>query len=433
MSDRPCPICLDVFHRQAISRADRARNCQHELASPGAVCWFEQGGIQRLIAESLIQRKPPTSESASLRDQLLRDLQGAASVSEPVARQFLERLTPHERWLLLKYAAEGLRDWLLAAYRDAELQAVPGLEAVHYPELPELLLDRLKEWEAKNRRRLETRIKNGHSRAPETLRRMMAEPIALARFVAGRGVDRWETMKMSDRLAFARTRPKKTQQKLKAFITFIEGGNPFKTSRGRPPKKAKKVITEVRQIPILSPDELKARLHDARQRLPADQYLIYWLVAKLGLTAKVAYGLTLDKITINAKGRVVIRPAEAWFALPKSIAPTMEKLARNADADWPYATPADAAAIPVFAAVMIPEHRVGPEIFRSETTLLRSSAIHAAMHYGQLDRKTLASISGVSLKTISDMEFLVPADIHSLVSHDLVAKRNRAILGSDDE
>ena len=238
---------------------------------------------------------------------------------------------------------------------------------------------------------------------------------------------------MSDRLAFARTRPKKTQQKLKAFITFIEGGNPFKTSRGRPPKKAKKVITEVRQIPILSPDELKARLHDARQRLPADQYLIYWLVAKLGLTAKVAYGLTLDKITINAKGRVVIRPAEAWFALPKSIAPTMEKLARNADADWPYATPADAAAIPVFAAVMIPEHRVGPEIFRSETTLLRSSAIHAAMHYGQLDRKTLASISGVSLKTISDMEFLVPADIHSLVSHDLVAKRNRAILGSDDE
>lgn len=360
-------------------------------------------------------------------------MQGAASVSEPVARQFLERLTPHERWLLLKYAAEGLRDWLLAAYRDAELQAVPGLEAVHYPELPELLLDRLKEWEAKNRRRLETRIKNGHSRAPETLRRMMAEPIALARFVAGRGVDRWETMKMSDRLAFARTRPKKTQQKLKAFITFIEGGNPFKTSRGRPPKKAKKVITEVRQIPILSPDELKARLHDARQRLPADQYLIYWLVAKLGLTAKVAYGLTLDKITINAKGRVVIRPAEAWFALPKSIAPTMEKLARNADADWPYATPADAAAIPVFAAVMIPEHRVGPEIFRSETTLLRSSAIHAAMHYGQLDRKTLASISGVSLKTISDMEFLVPADIHSLVSHDLVAKRNRAILGSDDE
>lgn len=432
MSDRPCPICLDVFHREANSRSDRARNCRHELASPGPACWFELGGLHGLIAESLIQRRPPTSESAGLRDQLLRDLQGAASVSAPVARQFLERLTPHERWLLLKYAAEGLRDWLLAAYRDAELQAVPGLEAVHYPELPELLLDRLKDWEAKNRRRLETRIKNGHSRAPETLRRMMAEPIALARFIADRGVDRWETMKMGDRIAFARTRPKHAQQKLKAFISFIEGGNPFQTRRGRPPKKAKKVIKEIRQIAVLSPDELKARLQDARQRLPADQYLIYWLVAKLGLTAKVAYGLTLDKITINAKGRVVIRPAEAWFALPKSIAPTMEKLARNADAQWPYEVPAYAAAIPVFAAV-IPEHRVGPEIFRSETTLLRSSAIHAAMHYGQLDRKTLASISGVSLKTISDMEFLVPADIHSLVSHELVAKRNRAILGSDDE
>ena len=414
-------------------------------------------------------------------------------MSAPVARQFLERLTPEERWSLLKYAGEGLQNWLLAAYRDAQLQAEPGLQAAIYPELPKPLLDRLKDWEAKNRRRLESRIKNGHARAPGTLRRLMAEPIALARFIADRGVDRWEKMNMSDRIAFARTRPKRTQQKLKAFITFIEGGNPFKTRRGRPPKSAQKVIRETPQIPVLAPDDLKARLRDARQRLPAEQYLIYWLVAKLGLTAKVAYGLTLDKVTINSKGRVVIRPAEAWFALPASIATTMEKLARDAeqyliywlvaklgltakvaygltldkvtinskgrvvirpaeawfalpasiattmeklardaDAQWPYESPNDAAAIPIFAPV-IPRHRVGPEIFRGETTLLRSSAIHSAMHYGHLDRKTLASITGVSLKTISDMEFLVPADIHSLVSHKLVAQRNRAILGSDDD
>lgn len=432
MSDRPCPICLGVFHRETNYRSDRAANCRHELASPGPDCWFERDGLQALIAESLIQRRPRKKESAALRDRLLRDLQGAASVSEPVARQFLERLTPAERWSLLKYAGEGLQNWLLAAYRDAQLQAEPDLQSVIYPELPNPLLDRLKDWEAKNRRRLESRIKNGHARAPGTLRRLMAEPIALARFIADRGVDRWEKMNMSDRIAFARTRPKRTQQKLKAFITFIEGGNPFKTRRGRPPKSAQKVIRETPQIPVLAPDELKARLRDARQRLPAEQYLIYWLVAKLGLTAKVAYGLTLDKVTINAKGRVVIRPAEAWFALPESIATTMEKLARDADAQWPYESPSDAAAIPVFASV-IPRHRVGPEIFRGETTLLRSSAIHAAMHYGHLDRKTLASITGVSLKTISDMEFLVPADIHSLVSHKLVAQRNRAILGSDDD
>jgi len=82
---------------------------------------------------------------------------------------------------------------------------------------------------------------------------------------------------------------------------------------------------------------------------------------------------------------------------------------------------------------VIKRHRLGPEIFKNETTLLRSSAIFAAMHEGQLDRKTLSAITGISKQTISEMEFLVPADIHSLVSHDLVAARNRAILGNDDD
>lgn len=432
MPDRFCPICHGVFHRERHKRSARIRTCRHELATPGPDCWFVKGGLQKLIAESLLQRKPPTQAAVALRDRLLRDLSEISVAGEALTREHLARLSSHERWSLLRFAASDLRDWLLSVYRDDKLSAVPDLEPVHYPDLPTLLLQRLQQWEEKNRRRLTARINNGYLRAPSTLRRMMAEPIALAVFLANRGVDRWETMTMSDRIAFAKTRPKSVQQKLKAFITFIEGGNPFKTRRGRPPKKANKVIRETRKTPILPPDELKARLRDARQRLTDEQYLLYWLVAKLGLTAKAAYGLTLDRITINGHGRVVIRPAEAWFALPKSLAPTMEALARAADSSWPYDDPRDAAAIPVMVAV-IPHRRVGPDIFRSETTLLRSSAIHAAMHYGQLDRKTLSAITGVSLSTISAMEFLVPADIHSLVSHSLVAKRNRAILGSDGE
>lgn len=432
MSDRPCPICLDVFHRETHRRSDRARTCRHQLATPGPDCWFEKDELQRWIAESLLQRRPADEFTSELRERLLRGLHGAATVSELVARQHLAKLSPNERWLLLKFAAPSLRHWLLAVFRDGQLTAVASFAPVHYPDLPEPILKRLKDWEDKNRRRLTARITKGHIRAPDTLRRQMGEPIALARFLAERGVDRWEAMTTSDRIGFAKTRPKSAQQKLKAFLTFVEGGNPFKTRRGRPPKRASKIIRETRQTPILRPDELKARLRDAKQRLPADQYLLYWLVARLGLTAKAAYGLTLDRITINAQGRIVIRPAQAWFALPKSIAPTMEALARAADPDWPYDAPNKAPAIPVMAAV-IPHRRIGPDIFRSETTLLRSSAIHAAMHEGQLDRKTLAAITGVSLKTISDMEFLVPADIHSLVSHDLVQARNRAILGDGDK
>jgi hypothetical protein len=54
------------------------------------------------------------------------------------------------------------------------------------------------------------------------------------------------------------------------------------------------------------------------------------------------------------------------------------------------------------------------------------------MHAGQLDRKSLMAITGVSHKTITNLEYLIPADIHSLGSHELIAARNTAILGEDD-
>lgn len=432
MAEAICQICLGLFAVESHRRAYRVKNCQHPKASPGSDCWFEQDGLIKLIADSLTLRKSPNPTSAELRDHLLRGLQGAATVNENVARQHVSALSSEERWSLLKFASDGLRDWLLTTYRERELIAVEPLQPVRYPDLPEGLLGRLKEWEDKNRRRLNTRIENGHSRASTTLRRRMVEPIALADFLAKNGITRWDAMKMSDRVAFAKTRPGVAQRKLRTFLSFIDSGNAFKVKRGRPPKKAGKVVRETRQIPIVQPDALKERLSEARKRLPPEQYLLFWLVAKLGLTAKAAYDLTLDCITINTEGRLVIRPAEAWFALPKSIAPIMKSLAQAADASWPYKNPAKAPALPVMHSV-IKRHRMGPEIFQNETTLLRSSAIFAAMHEGQLDRKTLSAITGVSKQTISEMEFLVPADIHSLVSHDLVAARNRAILGNDDE
>lgn len=387
--------------------------------------------MHALIAESLKQPRPPVKESVDLRERLLRDLQKASGVSEQVARQHLERLTPHERWSLLQFSAPDLRDWLLKSYKLDDLEVSPNLESVCYPELPENLLVMLTAWETKNRNRLIARMNSGHSRSPTTLRRMMAEPIALARFLSENGITRWDAMKMSDRVAFAKTRQKRVQQKLRPFLAFLEGASRFGAKRGRRPKKSASAIRETRQIPILQPDVLKARIKEAKQRLPADQYLLYWLVARLGLTAKAAYGITLDKITVNQKGRVVIRPADAWFALPKSLASTMERLARAADTQWPYLSPQDAPPIPVMAGV-IPKSRIGKDIYQNETTLLRSSAIFAAMHDGMLDRKSLSAITGVSHTTIAIMEFMVPADIHSLGSHKLVTARNKMILGKDD-
>lgn len=215
--DKSCPICLGIFHRESHQRSYKARTCRHKLASPGPDCWFERGGIHTFIAESLQQPRPRVKESADLRERLLRDLQKASGVSEQVARQHLERLTPHERWSLLQFSAPDLRDWLLKNYKLDDLEVSPNLESVCYPELPENLLAMLTAWETKNRNRLIARMNSGHSRSPTTLRRMMVEPIALARFLSENGITRWDAMKMSDRVAFAKTRPKRVQQKLKGI------------------------------------------------------------------------------------------------------------------------------------------------------------------------------------------------------------------------
>lgn len=430
--DKNCPICLGIFHRETHHRADRARTCQHKLATPGPDCWFERGGLHKLVAESLLKRRPVAEGKAERREQLLRDLQTAASVNDEVAKQYLSRITPTDRWWLLQFVVPELRDWILSVFKDNDLAVIPELEPVNYPELPEALLTKLKEWEKKNKSRLTARLNTGHPRSPSALRRLMGEPIALASFLSESGVTRWDAMKISDRIAFAKTRPISVQQKLQPFIDFLDGSNPFKKGRGRRAKKAKKVIKETRQIPIIPPDELKLKLKEARERLSDEAYLLYWLVAKLGLTAKAAHGLTLDRITINQRGKLVIRPAEAWVALPKNLACTMESLAREADPKWPYDDPDTCPEIPVMEAV-VSKYLMGKEVFLGETALLRSSAIYAAMHEGQLDRKTLCAITGVSHTTIITMEYMVPADIHSLASHKLIKARNKALLGEEDE
>lgn len=432
MSRKPCRICLSEFERSKVRRSDKAETCQHPAAGPGPDCWFEKDVLHQHIAKSLLRRRPVKQSEAEARDRMFRDIQEAASVGQQLARQYLHRLSDQERGQLLKWSAPSMRTWLLNVYRDEELTAQQELKPGRYPELPEGLHQRLELFESRERKRLETRIKRGHKRSSDTLRRMMVEPIAFAEFLATRGVDRWELVTMRDRIEFAKLRPIRHQQRLKTFIEYLEGVANFKNNRGRPPKSTRKILREARQIPLLMPDELAHRLRDARERLPSDQYLLYWLVAKVGLTAKAASSLTLDRVTVNAKGRVVICPAEAWFALPKTIAPTMRRLAQEADSRWPHDKPEKAPAIPITADI-IPQHRMGPEVFRGETTLLRSSAIYAAMRLGNLDRKTLVATTGVSLKTVSDLEFLVPADVHSLMSHKRVAARNRQILGKGND
>ena len=69
------------------------------------------------------------------------------------------------------------------------------------------------------------------------------------------------------------------------------------------------------------------------------------------------------------------------------------------------------------------------EIFRGKVTILRHTALYNMMVNQKLDRKTISYISGVSMKTIENVEALLSVTYNCSLPSDIVQKRNKLILG----
>ena len=67
------------------------------------------------------------------------------------------------------------------------------------------------------------------------------------------------------------------------------------------------------------PEELKQILDRVQSENTEPEYLLAWLICKMGLTAQAAYDITLDKFEVNEAGRLAVRPARVWVLVPKSV------------------------------------------------------------------------------------------------------------------
>ncbi len=402
--------------------------CSYSLALPGTSCWWSQGGLSRWIAESLSALKPRT-KGAQQQEVLLRHLHAHAVESEAAALHCLEKLDPSERYQLIQNARPSLYNWLCNQYHRNNWEVAWEVKRPIYPPLPAPLLERLQQWETRHRRRLETRLRRGHLRSPNSLRLLMREPIALAQYLLEQKIESWEAMTITHRLDFARTQPAYVQKRLEPFIYFLEHPkNPPSRARKSSRSKRKTLLREAPNFELLQPEVLKQRLREARLRLSAPAYLLYWLVVRLGITAKVAYGLTLDRVTLTPEGKVMIRPAQWWIILPASLAETMAKQARFADPSWPYADPQSAPPLPIMSSIL-PRNQLS-SLYGGEAKRLRASALYALMRAGQLNRRWLVQVTGVSYPTLTKLEMKLPADIHHLISPARIAARNAALLGT---
>lgn len=410
--------------------ADKAMHCQHRKSVPGKECWFESYGLRPMIAAASLRQRRRDPVRAQLRNHALKSWGQEISALDPEGLLYLQKLQPMELFDLLSACDSRLFGELQTIIDREKLEVQVRLKPVKYPSLPDALLAGLKKYERKEKTRLMARLRNGYQRDADALRRIMVEPIALATFLGHQGIDRWELMKLAHQVQFCGER-KNRAKKIQKFLRFLRAENPFKQHGGPQRKSAlPTALREAAGIPYLAEQALKEKVAEAKERLSAVDFLVFCLVARVGLTAKKAYGLQLHQINESKEGRVLIRPEKFWLALPPKLGQIMRGVAKKLDDNWPHPNPDDAKKRLVFAESMTYEH-ILRNVLQHQAKLLRTSAILSAIRAGKTDRKFLQETIGVSPTTLVQLEFLVSADLHSLLPAGFVKDRNKFIRGKD--
>lgn len=427
---RVCAICFGEFLVAPQNGSRYIRHCQQGRNIPNESCWYSCNTTSlSLFAETMRTKWVKSEVRRAARKELFAKV--VDSIRSLGVYEAIKKITDDDRALLLFFASEELKIWLEQLYEKHNFSYNYGLVPILYPELPPNILKTLKEYEARHKRRMLLRLKNGHYRSPLTLHKMMEQPIALAVLMRDKNHTSWGSFNIKVLHDFLRDRTS-YDLTLKRFIAFIDDTQPFQDNRGKmPSRKGKSHITSTANVPVLRPDELREHISEARERLTVEEFFLFWLVAKLGVGLKVAYNnLTLQNIALNSEGRVVIRPHQAWVKLPDRLSKAVVEVVQRIDPNWPYQPVESAPNTPVLYTIC-QYNQAGHNIFKGNINLLRRSALLASMIGGVHDRMTLHAVTGASLPTIRKLEFRMTADMHSLLPHAFAKRRNKLMEGKE--
>jgi hypothetical protein len=304
------------------------------------------------------------------------------------------------------------------------------LEQVEVSEaLPEALAQGLTRFKARMQNRAARLDKLGHERAPLYVRAAMGVPQRFAAFLHERGITRWDALRKRDAVDFLAAHPGVPRAKLERFLRFLNEDRPFRETRGRPPSRRKggNPVRSAVVPEVIPPEEVTALLAEVRKTHTDAEYMLAWLIGRMGMRASAAFGLTLDRIADNELGQLVMRPAQVWVVVPKAEAAILRKLVLSVAPDWNKADRDSLKYVTIFDHFV--PRRLIDRILKLPTNVLRRSAIYAAMKGGHVDRVTLMKTMGVSSPTIVRLEALLSADLHRRFDPAFVEKRNKYILG----
>ncbi len=372
-------------------------------------------------------RKRHTAMVRALGDAIIR--------GDGAVLAYLEQLSPEARFELMRGAVPKLVAYLATVIPSIEdFDARPTPRAVVIPEnLPPGLAVQLQAHQGKLEARYRNLVAKGHARAPEYVARIMVTQIRFAEYLFARGIERWDVVRKRDIVAFLQDNPSVTKDKVMRFMRFVNEHQPFRETRGRSTRTQggdRRNVTPPKTVP---PDVLDTFLADICANRSDAEYLLAWLVCRMGMMASAAYDLSLDRVRINDAGRLVIRPAKVWVSVPRAIDVLFRKLIQEILPNWMEHQPEHLRKLTIFRNYIPHLGRFTLNVLQGRARILRASAVFAAMMKGQVDRVTLHQTMGVSMHTIVKLELLLSADMHRSLDPELVERRNAHILGKDDD
>jgi hypothetical protein len=347
-------------------------------------------------------------------------------------RNALMALTQAQRFELMRWASPELKlrlSPLLVDLQVEKLERPPSTASVP-DDLPDHLRQGLVEYAERLDRRQERLLKNGHVRSPRYLKKLMQNPIRLARHLASEGITSWEGMRKRDLVGFLAANPKVPPTSLSRFLRALAEDKPFRDRRGRGPGGKKKGGVQPKPLQeVMSPEELNQTLDEIRATWSEAEYAMAWLICKMGQTAKAAHRFTVDRLKIDDAGRLVMRAADVWVVVPKSAAKVFSKLADEAAPGWRNASGNELEFIRLFERQIANLDDFRAEVLGGQARKLRASCVYAAMLKGNLDRVTINQTMGVSIATITSIERHLSSDVHRKLSPELVEERNKVLKG----
>lgn len=394
-------------------------------------CWLNSGNsVKKLCATSVGELRVRGTRKANV--VALYSLIGrAAEKGEHELDDLLRKLTPFERQELLDLSVPELQRIFTLKIDRLSLNAQHLLRTAELPtgisEEFHLLLTSYQELLI---RRYNILIEKKHSRSTDYVVRSMYKPISFCVFLSENDVTTWGQVGNSELASFLEASETKLSTCLKRFIKYAQTKqNPFKKVSERRPRRGGGAIIETPRPQIVPPLELASYLSNLRIICDDPHYLWAWFVCKMGLTVKKAYDLTLADLSINEQGRCVIRPYEAWIALPKSIEKIVLEEASNIYPVWKSAREDRLKKLRLLASVKKTPQHFSKSYLQNKAKILRSSAIYAMMENGHLDRVTLKTTIGVSMPTLAKLERLFSVDVHRRLDPDFIKLRNTHITG----